>query len=165
MLLKNRQFWLALLLLLIIAVISVGNYQRWWDWRFPVGPFASTHWLVWLGAGYIAVFTPLYAYLRRHTSGSLKNLLTIHVFGNLVAFLFIAIHYTQQAGRPPEFGAVHSTGLILFIIVTIMVVTGFLQRFGIIRSLIRSWRFIHVSLSLSFYIVLIVHVLQFFQIV
>jgi hypothetical protein len=164
MLLKNRQFWLALLLLLIIAVISVGNYQRWWDWRFPVGPFTSTHWLAWLGAGYIAVFTPLYSYLRRHTAGSLKNLLTTHVFGNLVAFLFIAIHYTQQMGRPPEFGAVHSTGLILFIIVTIMVVTGFLQRFGIIHSLIKSWRFIHVSLSLSFYIILIVHVLQFFEI-
>ena len=162
---KSRQFWIALLLFLIIIFIGVGNFLRWWDLRVPAGPISSTHWLGVIGAGYLAIFTPIYSYIKRHTEGFFKKLLAFHVFGNMLAFLLITVHYTQQAGRPAEFEAVHSTGLILFIIVTIMVLTGFLQRFRIIQSLMKSWRFIHVSLSLSFYIVLLIHVLQFFDIV
>jgi hypothetical protein len=152
------------MILLVILVISIGNYQRWWDWRFPLGPFSSTHWLVWIGAGYLAVFTPVYAYLKRRRTESYSTLMKVHVFGNLLAFFLISIHYTQQTGRPAEFAADQSTGLVLFILVTTMVLTGFAQRFNIIRRLVRQWRFIHVSLSISFYIVLVIHVLQFFNV-
>lgn len=162
---KSRQFWIASILLLIIIVIGVGNLLRWWDWRVSAGPISSTHWAGVIGAGYLAIVTPIYSYIKRHAQVFLKKLLAFHVFGNLLAFLLVTIHYTQQAGRPAEFEAVHSTGLILFIVVAVMVLTGFLQRFRIIPSLMKSWRFIHVSLSLSFYIVLITHVLQFFDIV
>lgn len=161
---KRRHLWLASLILIIIILISTGNYLRWWNWRFPVGPFSSTHWLGIIGATYIAIITPLYAYIKRHTTGLSGSLLSLHVFGNLLAFLLVSVHYTQQAGRPAEFAAVHSTGLILYIVLSIMIITGFLQRFGIIHTLAKSWRFIHVSLSLSFYIIVITHVLQFLDI-
>jgi hypothetical protein len=162
--LKTRQFWIALLTILIIIVISIGNYQRWWDLRFPVGPFSFTHWLGWFGAGFIATFAPLYSYIKHHTKDFSKTLLTLHVFGNLVSYLLVSIHFTQQAGRPAEFAAVHSTGLTLYIVVTAMVLTGFFQRFGIMKKLAKSWRFIHVSLTLSIYVVLAAHILQFFDI-
>lgn len=152
------------MILLVIIVVSIGNYQRWWDWRFPLGPYSFTHWLGWFGAGYVAIITPLYSYLKRHSRGKYGTLFKVHVFGNLIAFFLISIHYTQQAGRPSGFEAPHSTGLTLFIIVAIMVLTGFLLRFGLISRLLKPWRFIHVSLSLSFYIVLIIHILQFFDI-
>ena len=159
---RNRQFWLAALILAAVVVLTIGTYQRWWDLRFPVGPFASTHWAVWVGTAYIAIFTPVYSYLKRRTARYSKRLLTAHVFGNLLAFLLISVHFAQQAGRPPQAEPIHSTGLILYIIVTAMVLTGFFQRFGIARSMVRTWRFIHVGLSLSFYLVLVVHVLQYF---
>ena len=162
---KSRQFWMASLLLLIIIVIGVGNQLRWWDWRMLIGPITLTHFLVVIGAGYLVIVTPVYSYLKRHTQGFSPKMLALHVFGNLLAFLLITIHYTQQTGRPAEFKAVHSTGLILYIFLVIMVLTGFLSRFRIMRSMMRLWRFIHVSLVLSICIVLVFHVLQYFGIV
>jgi hypothetical protein len=163
-LLRDRQFRIALAIVVVIIALSVGNYLRLWEWRFPVGPFASTHWLGWVGGVYVAISTPIYSYMRRHSTVDQKKLFTTHIFGNLIAFLLISIHYTQQIGRTGGFKAVHSTGLILFIIVSTIVATGFIQRFGIVRSLSRYWRFIHVSLTLSFYIVIVTHILQALQI-
>ncbi|MFO8011547.1 MAG: hypothetical protein R6U89_12205 [Dehalococcoidia bacterium] len=163
-LLTSGQFWIALILLVITAVISVGNYQRWWDWYFDLGYFSFTHWLVLFGAGYIAASTPVYLYLKRYRKTNFRILLKVHVFGNLIAFSLISIHFTQQAGRPSQFAPVHSTGLILYIFAGAMVMTGFLQRFGLFSRLRKPWRFIHTSLILSFYIVLIIHILQFYGI-
>ena len=163
-LLRNTQFWLASVLLVITAVISVGNFERWWDWYFDLGYFSFTHWLVWFGAGYIAAFTPLYLYLKRSHKGNLGLLMKVHVFGNLIAFALISIHFTQQAGRPAQFPPVHSTGLILYIFTGAMVVTGFMQRFQLAGRLRTTWRFVHASLSLSFYIVIVVHVLQSYDV-
>ncbi len=161
--LKNKQFWLAVLVLIIVGFIAYANYNRWWDWRYDAGPFTTTHWLGWIGAGYLAIFNPVYSYIKRHTSGRRAGLLSLHVFSNLAAFLLVTVHYTQQTGRPAEFAAVHSTGLVLYIIVASIVITGFLRRFVVIRGLLSTWRFVHVSLTLSLYIVLIIHILQFYD--
>lgn len=158
---RKRQFWLAIAVLIAVVVVAVGTYQRWWDLRFPVGPFVFTHWMVWIGAGYIAVFTPIYLYVKRRTAAYSKGFLTAHVFGNLVAFLLISLHFGQQVGRPPQAEPIHATGLILYIVVAAMVITGFSQRFRVARNLMSTWRFVHVSLTLTFYIVLVVHVLQY----
>ena len=161
---RNRQFQVAALMLLIIIIVTIGTHQRWWDLRFALGPLSFTHWLAIIGAGQIAIFLPIYSYVKRHTKRLPKTFLTMHVFGNLLAFLLVSIHFAQQSGRPPEFAADHRTGLILYTILAISVATGFLRRFGIIRSLMRTWVFVHVSMILSFYIVLIVHILQYFAI-
>ena len=159
-LLRDWQFWLALALVVVIIVVSVGNYQRWWDLHFYVGPLYFHHWLSFIGSGYIAIFTPIYSFLKRRSSQNFRRLLQIHVFSNLVAFLFISIHFTQQLGRPAEFAPTLGTGLTLYILVASMVTTGFMMRFHLARSFFKSWRFIHVSLSLAFYIILIIHILH-----
>jgi len=157
---KSSQFYIAVALFLAIIVLSIGNYLRWWDLHFYIGPFYFHHWLSFTGAGYIAISTPIYSIMKRRSPKRFGTLLNIHVFGNLIAFLLISIHFTQQMGRPAEFAPTLGTGLTLYIIVAIMVVTGFVQRFRLVGSFLRNWRFIHVSLSLSFYIVVIIHILH-----
>lgn len=159
-LLRNRQFYYALLFILAIIVASIGNYQRWWDLHFYVGPLYLHHWLGWAGTAYIALFVPVYAILKRRYPDRYGTLVTTHVFSNLGAFLLISVHFTQHMGRPAAFAPILGTGLALYIITAIMVVTGLMQRFRLAGGLSRSWRFIHVSLSLSFYIVIIIHVLH-----
>ncbi|MBE0431119.1 MAG: hypothetical protein IBX67_04760 [Dehalococcoidia bacterium] len=156
----GSQFWLASLLIIAIIILSIGNYSRWWDIHSYVGPLHVHHWLSFIGAGYIAVFTPIYALAKRHSPQRFGTLLKIHVFGNLVAFLLISMHFTQHMGRPPQFAPTPGTGLTLYIIVALMVITGYMQRFRLAGRFSRTWRFVHVSLSVSFYIVLIVHVLH-----
>jgi len=157
---KNSRFYVALLLVLAIVILSIGNYLRWWDLHFYVGPLYFHHWLSFIGAGYIAIFTPIYVILKRRSPKRFGTLLNVHVFGNLVAFLLISIHFTQQMGRPAEFAPTLGTGIALYIIVAIMVVTGLMQRYRLASRFITSWRFIHVGLSLSFYIVIVIHVLH-----
>ncbi len=159
-LLRDWQFWLAVLLVLATAIASIGNYFRWWDLHFYIGPYYFHHWVGWAGGVYIAVFTPVYSVLKHRSPHHLRTLVKIHTFGNLIAFLLIAIHFTQQVGRPPEFAPVLGTGLALFIIVALIVFTGFMNRFRLASALVKTWRFIHVGLSLSFYIVLLIHVLH-----
>jgi len=158
--LRSVQAYVSLILVIAVVVLSTGTYLRWWDLHFSIGAFYSHHWVGFIGAGWIAVFTPIYVVLKRRSPKQFKTLLSIHVFGNLVAFLLISIHFTQHMGRPAEFAPVLGTGLALYIIVAIMVVTGLMQRFRLAARLRSSWRFTHASLSLSFYIVGIIHVIR-----
>jgi hypothetical protein len=157
---KSIQFWIALFLALAVVILSLGTYLRWWDMVIVIGPYLLPHWLSWIGAGYIAIVTPIYSIFKRRYPQHYKTLIKIHVFGNLTAFLLIAVHFSYHLGRPPEIAPILGTGLALFIIVGIMAVTGFFQRFRLIRRFLKQWRFIHVSLSLSFYIVLLIHILR-----
>ena len=159
-LLRKPQFWLTSSLIMLIVILSIGNYSRWWDLHFYIGPLYFHHWLSFIGAGYIAVFTPIYTVMKRRSPQRFGTLLKIHVFGNLVAFLFISMHLTQHMGRPPQFAPTLGTGITLYIIVALMVITGYMQRFQLARIFLKTWRFIHVSLSVSFYIVIIIHVLH-----
>jgi len=156
----GSQFWLASLLIIAVIMVSIGTYSRWWNMHFYVGPLYVHHWLSFIGAGYIAIYTPIYALAKRRAPQRFGTLLKVHVFGNLVAFLLISVHFTQHMGRPPQFAPTPGTGLTLYIIVALMVITGYMQRFRLAGRFSRTWRFVHVSLSVSFYIVLIVHVLH-----
>lgn len=158
--LKGTQVYMAFGLVVAIIVLSIGNYFRWWNLHFYVGPLYFHHWLSFTGAGFIAIFTPIYSIVKRRSPVRFRTLFDIHVFGNLVAFLFISMHFTQHMGRPEEFAPELGTGLALYVIVGIMVVTGFMQRFRLARRFLKSWRFTHVSLSLAFYIVVVIHVLH-----
>jgi len=64
---RGAPFYTALLLVLVIIVLSVGNYLRWWDLHFYVGPFYSHHWLSIIGASYVAIITPLFSIMKRRS--------------------------------------------------------------------------------------------------
>lgn len=156
---RGAQRYIALLLVLAIIVLSIGTYLRWWNLWFIVGPIIFPHWLGYIGALYLAVFTPIYAVLKRRYPARMRTLLSVHVFGNLLAFLLISVHYAHHLGRPPEAAPTLGTGLTLYIIVIIMVATGLMQWYRLGSRLLRTWRFVHIGLSLSFYILVSMHIL------
>jgi len=140
---------------------------RWVRLRFKVGPFYFTHLLGWVGVLFIAFYTPIYYTLKRRNPLHVKTLIKIHVFGNLVAVMLVSIHFAQQLGRPAQFYLELGTGIILYIVMFTLVITGFLHRFqifnrlGIQRKILpHQNRFIHIAITLTFYVSIIVHVLH-----
>ena len=101
-----------------------------------------------------------YSFLKRRYPKRLKTLLGVHILGNLVSFMFVSAHYAHQLGRPRQFYPKLGTGVTLYTTLLLLVSTGFFQRFGLGRRLGRYWRFVHVSVTMSFYIIILVHVLH-----
>ena len=164
--LKDLNFLIALTIILVTTILSIATFYRWFQLRFQVGPFSFTHWLGWIGALFIAFYTPIYYVLKRRNPKRIKTLIKIHVFGNLLAVMLISIHYAQQMGRPAQFYPELGTGLTLYIVMFILVATSFLHRFGMLEKLGRyriilphQNRFLHIAI-LTFYTVIIVHALR-----
>jgi uncharacterized membrane protein YidH (DUF202 family) len=164
---KDHNFWMAIAIILLTTILSIATFLRWFRLRFQVGPFYFTHWLGWVGSLFIAFYTPIYYILKRRNPKRIKTLIKIHAFGNLLAVMLISIHYAQQMGRPAQFYPELGTGLTLYIVMFLLVATGFLHRFGILSKLGRyriilphQNRFLHIAVTLTFYIVIIIHALR-----
>ena len=158
--LRNPYLWAAVLILLVTFFLSFGTYIHWFQLGFFVGPYRFNHWLGWIGVLFVAIYTPLYYILKRGYAKRAKALLGSHVIGNLTSFMLISIHFASQISRPAQFFPDLGTGVVLYPIMIILVVTGIFQRFQIARNLGRKWRFLHTSLATSFYLVIFVHILQ-----
>ena len=159
---RNLEFWSALAIIVITFLIMIGTYLRWLPLNFVIGPYRFTHWLGWIGTFITAISTPMFYILRRRYPKRNVAMTTIHTFSNLFAFMLISIHFAQQASRSvhPE----DHTGLTIFIIMSILVVSGFLHKFQILAKGTlyppHRNRFLHVSLTTAFYIVVIIHILH-----
>jgi hypothetical protein len=158
--LKKTSFWIALLVILVAAFLMFAVYYDLIQLHVYIGPYYIHHWLSWTGTTFIAFFTPIYYWLKRSTPQSLKILLGVHVFGNLVSFMFVSIHFTQQISRPAQFYPDLGTGVVLYASMLLLVSTGFITRFQIAKSVGRSLRFIHQSVTIAFYLVILVHILH-----
>ncbi|MCW3997941.1 MAG: hypothetical protein NWF10_05155 [Candidatus Bathyarchaeota archaeon] len=157
----DTEFLIATLILITTVILSVVSYFRIYDLNFVVGQFRLSHWFSWIGTFFIAIYSPIYFTLKRKYPGRIRSLLRIHIYGNLISFMLITIHFTQQISRPEAFFPDLSTGLALYIVMPILVLSGYLHRFRIIKSLNpHTNRYLHVSLTLTFYIIILVHVLQ-----
>lgn len=155
----NWELLLASILIISTVVLTAVAFFRWVNLGFSIGPYRFTHWVSWIGAIYIALAVPLIAIFKRRTPLKIKALLRIHVYGNLLAFMLISIHFASQVSRSPlpDLG----TGLALYVVVLLLVATGFLQRFRIVPGIKpQTNRFIHVSLALSFYLIIGIHILH-----
>ncbi len=80
--------------------------------------------------------------------------------------MLISIHNIQQLSRPKEFYPDLRTSISLFIIMLVLVVTGFIYRFNLLSNytgfnegIPHFNRNLHVILTLSMYLILIVHIL------
>ena len=156
---KDLNFLVALAIFILTIILSTGVSFHWIQLSFLVGPLKFSHWLSWIGSLFIAIYTPVYTILKRRNPKRIKDLLKIHTLGNLLAFMFVSLHYFQSTPR--------GTGEALFITVTILVVTGFISRFQLLKNigkynLIKPHvnKFIHISVTSAFYIVIIVHIIQ-----
>ncbi len=154
----------AVVLLVAAVAAAVGTYVAWWNLNLPVGWLTLHHFLVVVGAGYVLVFVPVYSYVKRRAPQQRARFLNAHVFGNLIAFVLISAHFAFQMARPSGFAPALGTGLSAYVLVLVIVATGFMQRFGVDSSHVRTWRFVHIGLALSIYVVVGVHALRNFGI-
>jgi hypothetical protein len=163
---KNRHFWSGLIIFILTFFLSIAVYSRWVNVGFRIGPYYVTHWLSWIGVIFIMLFSPIYYVLKRHKPQLLPTLILIHTYGNLLSFMLISTHFASQIGRPAAFYPDLGTGIALFVTMLVLVLTGFLHRFQILKSLIpHQNRFIHVSVTTAFYLVIIVHILEGLRII
>lgn len=160
---KDKIFWISILTLCLTGVLVIVSYFRWFNFGTVVGPFRLNHWLCWFGFLFIGIHVPLFVTLKRRYVNRIRLFLGIHVVGNLLAFMLISIHFAHQISRSPQFYPDLGTGLALYIIMPTLVTTGFLQRFNLISKYRKTWRFLHTSLVVSLFIILLVHILQGIQ--
>ena len=156
---KEKDFWAAAAILIATIAVMLVVILHWVSIGFFVGPIRLSHWFVWIGTIYVAFTVPIIAVLKKRHPQQYKTLFRIHVFGNLLAFMLISLHFASQISRSPapELG----TGLALYIAMVLLVGTGFLQRFQLIPSIKpQSYRFVHMGSAVSFYLIIIVHILH-----
>lgn len=159
--LRKVEFFFTVLLIVLAVFFFVVAYLDWIDFGVVIGAYRFNHWLVWVGALYIAFAVPVYAFLKRRYSAGLRKWLGLHVFGNLSAFVLISIHFSSQVSRPAAFYPDLGTGLAMFISMVFLVATGFSHRFGVVKRLNpQTHRLIHVGLALSFYLIIGIHILH-----
>lgn len=164
--LRNLEFWVALSIIIVAVILMIADNLRWIHFGVFIGPFRINHWFVWIGTLYIAFAVPIIAIskknaLKRGYSSRFKILFRVHIFGNLLAFLLISTHFAGQIGRPAAFYPNLGTGLALYIIMILLVSTGFTHRFQLIPKIKpQTRRFVHISLTFSLYIIIVIHILH-----
>jgi hypothetical protein len=164
-------FLVALSIVIIAVVFSLLTYNHTILLSFLVGPLRFSHWLSIIGTIGIAVATPMFTILKRSFLPSYTKITRFHIFGNLIFFTLVTLHFSAQMARSatsfPELG----TGLAMFIAMGAQIILGFTQRFRSQRELYkklinpRTNQFVHASLVMVFYAVILFHVLHGFQII
>jgi hypothetical protein len=158
---KNKEFWAALSIIVVAVCLMIIVDLRWIRFVNPIGPFRVMHWFVWIGTLYIAFVVPTIAILKKRSPSRYLTLLRVHVFGNLMAFLLVSLHFASQISRSPATYPQLGTGLALYIIMIFLVASGFAYRFQLIPQIKSPTRkFIHVGLFFSFYIIIGIHILH-----
>ena len=158
---RQKDFWaatailIATIALMLVVILKMERFTQ------VIGPFRLTHWFVWTGTLYVAVAVPVIAVLKKRNPQQYQALTRTHLFGNLLAFMLISLHFASQISRPatsyPELG----TGVALYIAMLLLVGTGFLQRFQLIPSIKpQSYRFVHIGSAFAFYLIIILHILH-----
>ena len=162
---KYSEFWLSLFILLVTVLFSAVAYVRWYSLGFFVGSLFFVHWLGLAATVFIAVLVPVYYVLKRRRLQKLKTLLRLHVFGNLFSFLLVSIHFAQNTGRLSGFIPRLEDGFVLFLVLSIIVATGMLERFGARHKIVKCTKPVHRYAVAVFYLVMAVHVLQSLSII
>ena len=158
---KEKDFWAATALLIATVIVMLVVILHWVRIGFFVGPFRLNHWFVWIGTIYVAIAVPVIAILKKRHPQRYGALFRTHVFGNLLAFMLISLHFASQIARPADSYPELGTGLALYVAMVLLVGTGFLQRFQLIPSIKpQSYRLVHMGSAVAFYLIIIVHILN-----
>ena len=151
----------SIIIVTLTAILMFAYYNRWFSFAATVGPFRIIHYIAFAGTLYIAFAVILFSWLKRRSPQKYKTLLRIHIFGNLIAFLLVSLHFAGQLGRPADFYPTLGTGLALYLGMILLVGTGLVLRFRVFRNLSpQTSRFVHAGLAFAFYIIIIVHILH-----
>lgn len=160
---RNPGFLLALLMIIGTAVLGFLAYSEspLLDFIYLyVPPLPVHHWFSWAGAGFIGIYTPLFYYLKSRYREKYQTLIKIHVYGNLISFIFISLHFAEHLREFFVLIPHPGTGLPLYTAVVLLVATGMTVRFQLVRSLMKGSRSLHVSVTAAFYLIVLYHILH-----
>jgi len=158
--LRDFYFWVSILLLAITDILFVGTILDWFDFGLVIGQYRLNHWFSWIGFLFVLFYIAFFVVLKRRFPTKIKYFLGIHVLGNLTSYLLISIHFASQISRPAQFYPDLGTGLVLYIFMITLVATGFLQRFNILGTFRKNWRFLHASSVVALIVIIFVHILH-----
>ena len=154
--LSDPDLWGAGVIILFTILLSSLVIIDRSSFSFSVGSDLITHWVAWIGGLWIALFTPIYSFLKHSRSLRIKAWVRIHLYGNLFAFMLISVHFWYWV----TFVSFMGTGFALFVATLTLVVTGLLYRFNLMQNSRRNIRFVHVSMTTAFYLILTIHILS-----
>lgn len=158
--LNNYRLGAVLAIVIITGILMYTVYIRLYPLHFEVAGELLHHWFSWAGVLFVAIFIPVFHLLKRKYPKHYRGLLDLHIFGNLIAVLLVSIHFTQQITRPPVAYPDLGTGIVLYLTMLLLVLAGFVLAFRLAQKRYRTWWFIHTSLAVTFYMVIIVHILH-----
>jgi hypothetical protein len=161
---RNLEFWLTLILLWATAILSIVAYLLWYRLTFFVGSYLFIHWLGLIATIFIVVSIPIHYILKRKRPQNFKIILKIHVFGNLFAFLLISLHFAQNVGRLAGSFQRLGYGFALYLFLSLIVATGILERYQTNGKLPRYTKVIHKYTVIVLYLMILIHLLEGFNI-
>ena len=159
---NDSEFWLVTLIFLLTLHIATAESLGRLNFNYNILSTQLTHLLSIIGSSFIALYTPLYYFLKRKHRRLTKNLLKLHVFGNSISCMFVSIHVVARLIRLPL-----GLGVLSYLFLLLLVLSGYIFRYGVlkplkifIKDIPHNNRYIHVSLTASFYITFLFHLLQ-----
>lgn len=161
---KSLAIFASVMVTVIIIVVATIFLRL---WRLPffqleILGFSNSpqHWVGWISTLYIAFATPLYPIIKRKYPLHLNKALSVHVAGNATAILFVSIHFAHQVTRSaanyPDLG----TGVVLYATMILLLSSGLMFVSGTGRRLFRYVRFLHPAYAVTFYTVIVMHILH-----
>jgi len=159
-LLHNATFWISITLLILTDIFFIGTIFGFFNFGSVIGPYRLNHWIGWIGFSLFLAYVPIFVLSRRKFAGKFRVFLGLHVLINLTSYLLVTIHFASQISRPAAFYPDLGTGVVQYIFMIILVVTGFLQRFNLLSSYRKKWLFLHRSSIFALTIILIFHILH-----
>jgi len=159
---RNRR----LSMLLGFAAVAVGlvlavlSYLGLIPLSYKLGPYWLNHWLGWFSLGFIIIYVPIFVILKKRNLGIYGRLMSVHEIGFIVAFMLVSLHIGTQIRRvfPPEIG----TGIAAYVSLLGLVVTGIMRRNQILAARATTLRLVHLSMAVTFFLVIVLHVIRAF---
>jgi hypothetical protein len=141
-------------------VLAVLSYLGLIPLSYKLGPYWLNHWLGWLSMGLIIIYVPIFIILKKRKPKIYQRLMKVHEVGFLIAFILVSLHIGSQIRRvfPPEVG----TGIAAYVSLLALVVTGIMQKNQILATRMATLRFVHLSMAISFFLVIVFHVIRAF---
>ena len=141
-------------------VLAVFSYLNLIPLGYKLGPYWLNHWIGWLSFGFIIIYAPIFIVLKRRNTKIYGKLIRVHEFGFIIAFMLVSLHIGSQIRRvfPPELG----TGIAAYVCLLVLVVTGIMQRNQMLTVRLATLRFVHLSMVVSFFLVIVFHIIRAF---
>jgi hypothetical protein len=157
---RYLSIWLSFAAVAAGLMFAVLSYLGLIPLTYKLGPYYLNHWLGWLPMGFIAIYIPIFVILKKRDPRIYGKLMKVHEIGFVVAFMLVSLHIGSQIRRvfPPEIG----TGIAAYLSVLALVVTGIMRKNQILATRMATLRFVHLSMAVSFFLVIVLHVIRAF---